>query len=168
MAQQFTLWDGQVFNAPSPFDPNKLYILGSAEFDNSSNSNNAARIEIEFEGVSPDDRVTPVSYRLKAVLEAQRPDGSWYPIGYQFSDFYNLDIAPRRQIILQSGLANINPGIDEAIYVGNSELSRISQQSGSLPEKPCRVCLYVIDSDPSGAGGFTSVTVTASGERYNA
>ena len=76
--------------------------------------------------------------------------------------------AQKRILIMQPDMDTFNLGIDDIVFPVNKEEARISRGQGSLPESTFRVCLQLVDNDPTGANAFSQVTVNAAGELYNA
>jgi len=152
-ATNYTINPGQV-----------LDLLVSDPISNDSGTiYNSVRVTIKYSSLQPNIG----SFSIGAILEGKDVNEEWVPLAYQFSPYRYINQAPTRHIILQPDMDTYNLGIDDVVFPVNDELARISRQQGRLPESLFRVRVVLEDSDPSGAGAWVQVAVTASGEMYN-
>jgi hypothetical protein len=166
----FTVWNNQTFVKPQNLVSGVPVTLAvSQEFSN-TNAQRGLRLTTTYQNLVPNNNENGpagVTYELGLIIEGRDSIGSWFPIGYQFSSVKQNDQAPKRIIVLEPAISDINAGIDDVIYVGGRELARISRQQGSVPATAFRVSLILNELNPEGIGSFQSVTLSCVGEKYD-
>lgn len=166
--QAFNIWNSQTFNAPAGIQAGvPVTLASSAEFSNSVVRANSVVVTLDYELITPDITAGLPPFSIGAVLEVKDANAKWNPAAYQFTPYRNSESPPKRIIRMQPDVQEFNAGIDNSVFPIDREIARISLQQGKLPETAFRVCLLLVDNDPSGPNKFVSVRVSASGEQYD-
>lgn len=158
-------WVNKSFTAPPNLTPGVRVALASSDLVSNNNGQRGLNVNAEFSALSPN--VPGASFELMLVVEGKDASGNWYDVGYQFSPFKYMGIAPKRRISVDPTVDTFNDGIDSTVYVANAESSRVSRQRGFIPPDGFRVCLYLVEYNPGGPNCFQSVTCSLSGEKYD-
>lgn len=164
-----TFWDNQTFNAPASVPVNEQIVLASsAAISNGPTPREGLSLHIVYHSIVPNITDGQPSFTIGLVVEQEDPTGRMGPIAYQFTPFRNMGTVPERKIIMTPGMSTFSTGIDDSLFPVEKEVGRISRQQGVLLDKPFRVSLLLLDKDPLGANPFQSITVSVSGERFDA
>lgn len=166
----FTVWTSQLMTPALPLVPGEITVLASSgEVENGPTARPSLLVELEYELITPNITAGSPPFSLLAVIETKTPTTPvrWVPLMYQFSQIRNLGDPTKRILRMQPDISDFNAGIDDSIFLINRESARISRQQGFLPDQPFRVCILVVDNDPTGPNKFVSAVVSASGERYD-
>lgn len=161
----FSIWDAQLFTPPSGIVAGETIHLATSPEQPNLYDYPGMQLTVQYRNVVPNLG----QYRISAVIEAKDDLGRWHRIGHQNSPFFRDTEGPDREIYVQPDLLNVDPGIDEIVYVGEQTTSMISRHQGRLPAgEPFRVCLILVDHDVGGPLAFQSVEVSAFGEVFTA
>lgn len=164
-ASAFTLLSNQQFTN-SAVTGNGTFALWSSPSQTTPQGNNAIRCVVEFTEVTPAAPPNSVSYGLALVLEALGASGLWYPLAYQFEPFNTADNGRKRLIVAEPTLIEINPGIDNIIYVGGVTIARESKQRARMPAT-WRACLLCSENGFGQPSAFQGALVNIYGETYD-
>ena len=152
MAEEFTVWSNQTFNAPTSGD----IVATSAEINN-NNGLNSVRVDLCYDEIAT-TVPGPISPGLTAVIEIEQ-DGVWVVAGHQFELINSDENTPKRAIIVSPAL-QVNPGVD--IVAGpQAEAVRISRTQGHIGDK-FRVVIYANESS-----NFVSLTIDGHGRKFD-
>lgn len=146
-------------------DANKEWVTDEFPIQNFE----SCHVIVEYNDVSP-NRIDAngntqfVGYQLEATVETQTENGLWYPIASQLSGHNGDNRGKSRQFIIQPNLVNIDAGVENIIYSGFGEKSRIVREQGNVGSK-LRVRITCVDL-LNGALPFVSTNVTIHGLLY--
>ena len=164
------IWTDQAIDNSAVTANGDYDILVSAEKTNQSDYN-SLRVVIDYNDVLPEDDAIANTFFLTAVLESDNGGTGaaqkWAPIAYQFSGYRKEFQGTTREIVLQPNLVVLDQGLDDAIFVGNQTIARISRQQGKLVDSKYRIRIVLTEEGYGGAGAFTSGKVSAYTERFN-
>lgn len=158
-------WTNRTFLAPAGLVPGQRVLLATSDLLANNNGQRALNVNISFDDVVPNQ--WGASFELSFVVEGRDSAGNWFDIGYQFTGFRQLQVAPRRRLVIDPNVDTFNDGIPSIVYVAGDELTRISRQRGIVPPDGFRISLYLRDLNP-GPSGFQQATCSVSGEKYDA
>lgn len=161
-----SIWNEQLVEASNfTINPNEtVHLLTSAEIGNNSGTiYNSLKVILSYKDLTPDGG----SAKIGAVVEAKDVNNKFHPILYQFSPLVQANQGLERTLIMQPDMSDFNAGIDDVIFPVNEAIARISRHQGILPESTFRVCILLVDSNPTGPDAFVSLKVSAEAEQYN-
>ena len=162
----FTLCTNQVITNANITGNGRCSCYTSSTITNPGNYP-SLRVVLDYSNPLPlDGGAVAITYSIGAILESEK-DGRWFPIAYQFEDFYNPDGGSRRILTLQPDIDSFDAGIDDIIYVAGATEARVSRQQGKVGSS-FRLRIIINERGFGGAGAFQSVTLNAYGELYDA
>lgn len=149
---------------------NGTYDLLTSATQTNSGDYDSLRVVIEYTNFSASGSGT--SWNIQAIVESNNglsgASEKWFPITHQFRSYRGKDTeASTRELILQPDLVVIDQGVDDVVFIGNDEDTRISRVQGRLGDE-WRIRFVLTENDHSGSGSFTDGDITVYGERYNA
>lgn len=160
-----TIWDDVLIEASTytivagePID------LLTQQFSNTSSPVNALIVSGEFSDLDPFEGLNG---GLAFIVEYEVTSGVWVPLVSQGQSFIKQALYPQRILQLDPLVSASDSGLDSVISPLGQDTLRITREKGSLPARPFRVCIRLIDNDPAGSFPFTSVVVNASLEKRN-
>ena len=153
----FQLVDNQTF-LPADISAGSIFISPEQVNGVGSDLSTGIQVVVDYH----DLQSTPVGTGLQAIVEGKSPQGQFYTVARQFTEFNKVGTQERRQIMMFQDLDMLDQGKPDMVAFGAELIEQISRQQGIMPSI-WRVRVGIRDPLSS----FVSLRMSIYGHRFN-